>query len=272
MNKLDEFKNIADDMMKDIVVSEDLKKRTIEKCKREISSKRSFIVTPAAVAVASALALAVLNFNWFPMGREQVIDSPSTLMEAAGENSNGTDLYSTQPNDASLNPNDPVSSDSSALQAPAGASETSPVQSTEPYEGTGTPLYESGTLEAAKVYMGSKLKLPQYLPANYELNLVQVPADMSKKGMDVMISFEDRDRFFTITMRSGAFSLDGFVGSKVVDINGSSGEMTTGKLMADDIEIAPDYTQLRWISDDVLYILEGQISEEEAVKVARSIK
>jgi hypothetical protein len=273
LSNLDDFKDIADDMLKDIVVSEDLKKRTIEKCKKETSSKRKFITRPAAVGVAAALALVILNFNRLPLGTEKAIDSPGIMMEAAGDSGNSTMVKTTEPsNDGSLSPDSGVSNDMSTLQATAETGETSPAQSTEPYEGTGKPLYEPGTLEAAEKYMGSKFKLPQYVPSNYQLGMVQVPTDMSKEGMDIMVSFEGNNKFFTITMRKGVSTIDNFVGSKEIDINGAKAEITSGALMAGSEEAAPAYTQLRWISDNVLYILEGEITEEEAVKVAKLIK
>jgi hypothetical protein len=194
------------------------------------------------------------------------------MMGPSEESGNSAMVKGTEANtDSVSNPNNPAD-DIQIFQTPENNGDISTAQSTEPFEGTGKPLYEPGTIEEAKVYMGEEFRMPQYIPSGFNQSLVQVPTDMSKEGMDIMINYEGDNKFFTLTMRKGATALDNFIGSKEIDINGIKARVTSGALMAESEEIAPIYTQMRWINNNMLFIIEGQIAEEEAVKVARSIK
>lgn len=272
MSNLDNFKDIADDMLKDIKVSEDLKRKTLQRCKKESSSRRKFIIPSAAVGVAAALTIVMLNFHLLPFNNEKGGDSTQIMMESAGEDSNSSGVNIAEGNENSTSPNSALSSDNGIFQATEDPGTTGPAQSTEAHEGTGKPIYEQGTVEDAKRYMGEEFIMPEYIPSNFKLSLVQVPTDMNKEGMDILFSYEGDKQFYTLTMRKGATSIDNFVGTKETDINGIKAQVTSGPLMADNEEVAPSYTQIRWLKNNVLYMIDGQITEEEAVKVARSIK
>lgn len=271
MSNLDNFKDIADNRLKDIKVSEELKERTLQRCKKESSTRRRVVIPYAAIGVAAVLTLIMVNFRFIPIGNNQGEGSPQ-IMIGTQESGNSTMAQGPAVNNHNNTNPDSAASDTSIFQAPEGNGDISSANSVEPFEGTGVPLYQPGTINEAKAYLGEDFKMPQYIPSGFKQSLVQVPTDMKKEGMDIMISYERGSEFFTIIMRKGATSLDHFIGNKEIDINGAKAQVTSGPLMAGTQEISPFYTQMRWLSNDVLYMIDGQIEEEEAVKVATSIK
>jgi hypothetical protein len=268
LSSLDNFKDIADKILSDIKVSDELKGKTLTRCEKPMKFKGRFIIP---TAVAAALMVAVLNPSLGILEKGKRTENLATMMEATGGSG---DLTTTKQGKATItdNPDASVSSDGTTVKTMGGNASAGVAQSSEPYKGSGKIIYRPGTIEEAKGYLGAAFKNPEYIPTGFKQSLVQVPVEMDKEGMDIMFGFEKDNSLFTIILRKGASSLDHFVGTKEADINGVKAQLTSGKLMAGSAEVAPHFTQMRWLSDNTLYIIEGQISEEEAVKVAKSIK
>lgn len=263
MNNLDNFRKIADDIMKDIKVHDELRNKTLAKCKKKAGFKGGFA---SSTAVAALLLIAIPALLLFGRGRN--LNNPMPMMEASGgknvilSNNEGK-------TNSKDNPDKAVSNEGTLFTLPKGSGD---IDSCEPYKGSGEILYRPGTEGEAGKYMGEAFKKPQYVPSGFTQSLIQVPVDMKRSGMDIILGYEGENKIFSIIMRMGVSSLEGFSGEKDVDINGTIAQLSTSKLMAGSIELASDYTQIRWINNNVLYIIEGQISEKEAVRVARSIK
>jgi hypothetical protein len=298
LSNLDDFKYIADNMIKDIKVSDALKEKTLKSCKKSRYSNRRYVIMPAAaLAIAASLVLAVLNPSLIqllsnrvnpdnnpggvtimvdPIGGETDGDDTS---HGGQDNPGNTEVKVTEtpgvdgqnPVDEDGNPDDAVSSDGGAvkiLPVNVEGAQTFPGSA-----GAGTgPIYRPGSLEEAQSYMGGELRLPQYIPSGFVQELIEVPVDMDKAGMDVTVTYKSGSKLFSLTLNRIGVDSGNFISQKEVDINGVKGQLFSGKLMTGSKEISSSYTQLRWLKDGVLYIMEGQISEKESVKVARSIK
>lgn len=235
MSDINNFKKAADEILKDVKVSDDLKKKTLARCE-EKRSGRGGLWIPAAVAAALMVAALTPSLQFW----KNRLDNNIIMMEGLEDGKGDSKGYTSKGN---------VSKDPD-----------------------GGVIYRAGTLDEARSYIGEGFKEPKYIPSGFKQSLVEVPADMKSMNKDVTLGFEGENRTFTIIMRRGSYSLDSFKGDKEVDINGAKAYLTTGKQMAGTEVVSPVYTQMRWQAYDLLYILEGQISEDEALKVARSMK
>lgn len=262
MSNLDDFKNIADDVLKDIKVSEGLREKTIKRCSVKASERKLVI----SGAIAAALIIAILNPSSMIGGKISGLKPQNNSIMMETEGSQSTKRAIDKP--LSQNPDDPVSSGGDIQGKTEGGSGS--VQGSETL--SGAPIYRAGSIEEAKNYMGKDFRSPSYIPKGYEMELVQVPVDMGNMGMDITLGYRYDKRLFSVIMKKGPEGNEFFKGDKVVEINGVTAQITSGKLYAGDEIVEGEYTRLQWVYREVIYSIEGQISETEAIKVAKSIK
>ncbi|MEG0771755.1 DUF4367 domain-containing protein [Clostridium sp.] len=235
MDNQKNFKSLADDIMKDIKVSEELKERTLIKC-RESKSKR-FIKTPLVPATCFGVVL-LLIFIW---GRSV---KPWNTNDEIGKNN-------------IENANVMLAPDNSTTEAHEGGEEIilpGPIVSS-----------DIKTLDEAKKYLEVNVLEPAYLPNGFKLKEIHGVSNNDTETRNLWIEYFAQDKILVISVEGNTMwkSTEEY---RIVDINGIKGYI---KSFRNNLN---ESAELRWFIGERLYTIEGTISEEEAIKVARSLK
>lgn len=127
-----------------------------------------------------------------------------------------------------------------------------------PYAAVTAPI----TLSGAEEEFGERFLKPDYTPAGFSLESVSVSGEEEYRA--AVLSFSDGKWSYAITEEKAQSTL-GFEGYKSTDINGRQ-----GYVKSEDGELP--YTEVHWTEEGVRCAVTGSISEEEALKVARSMK
>lgn len=286
MDRMDGFKKIAENEMKNIRVSDELKSKTIGRCKssRGFNWKKALIPTGS---IAAAALIVVLGMSML----SNPAKNPNIGMEGSPEvDTNHTVINQTDSPDKPLpvDPDAPVSNDGSVVAQNPGDSlpigNDSEGQVSVGNEGTGIPInsptdsgvaskmspWNSGTLEQAREFMGDKLLMPSYIPEGYELTEIRVPRSEEFVGQGIRLEYSNQRYYVMISQRTDLMD-DGGEGYKSVDINGITGYMRITRPEPGD-NISNGYVSLEWKSGDIQYLVQGDVSEEEAIKIAKSLR
>lgn len=119
------------------------------------------------------------------------------------------------------------------------------------------------TPEQAGEFLDGALLMPGYAPEGFTLHGIRLAEDGAYKR--ATITFSDGESYYVIIeeTRQAASTSEGF---KSADINGINGYVKSSGSAA-----RPD-TEAHWEVEGVHYAVTGSINEEEAVKIARSMK
>jgi len=217
-----DFKNIADEIMKDITATEELKTRTLRLYrKKRYSHVRSAILSAACIALMLGIAATQGIFPFLPDDGPQVspLASPDDLPRILMEPSDSTD-------------------------SPKGELKT----------------WLPDTIEQARLQFGDAFLVPAYLPEGFSLDSISASGYREEAAEEVILYYAKKEEVFSIiqdkTATGGRYN-----GYEEVDINGVKGYIKHG-----------DGTVLFWIANGVHYSISGQISKDEAVETARSLK
>jgi hypothetical protein len=114
--------------------------------------------------------------------------------------------------------------------------------------------------EEAKSLYGEGLHLPTYIPKAYVNNRIEA-FNITKDGTSkVIFTYETDNKNYLLSVEKNA-SLENFMNDEKIEIND-----VTGYIFSD-----ANMTTLYWLVDDNLYSINGMLSREETLKVARSI-
>lgn len=235
MSSLRNFKDTADEIMKDITVSSELKEKTLMKCTEK--NNRRFIRSLMLPAVCAGIIL-ILGVVW---GHDFKIQIPNYL---TGSN---------EPQNANV------------MIAPENS--TSPLSSNSE-QGTLSSTIKSVDLKTmgdAKEFLEVEILEPSYLPGSFKIKRIYGIMDESNRRKSGFIECVSGDKTFVISVEQNT-DWKSFEGYKNVDINGVQGYMNTFE------ESSIEISELRWFMGKNLYIVSGAISEADALKVARSLK
>ena len=237
MDDIKDFRNISDRIMKDILMTPELKDKTLKRCKRKSYKPVMGVLVPAACVVLLIATMAAMGrFPWSSNTVPERSSEVSFVMEAApGEEK--------QP------------------RVKAG----DVLKSAQEEEQVG---YESAG-EARKAF-GDNLLIPGYTPEGFVLNSIAGVATGGKKTDRVVFHYSSHDASFLITEEKmkGKNEYPGF---KTVDINGVPGYVKAGKIKTGG-PTEQQRTELHWSRNECHYSVTGQISEEAAVNLAKSMR
>jgi len=119
-------------------------------------------------------------------------------------------------------------------------------------------------IEEAKEYLDGAVLTPSYIPDGFKLDTIKAVGSNSVIVDSIYLAYTFEDRTFVISMEKDREWKD-FSSYMDVDINGVNGHI---KSSDSDQEL----TELRWFKDNVLYSIEGSLSREQAVLIAKSLK
>jgi hypothetical protein len=330
------FKEMTNEMMKDIKVTEVLKRDTINKCKAQGKNKKrtSHILSTLTIATAACFMFFISNshIRSFQLKNSEIIsdaimDSNMPIKEKSIENE-------AKENELAINNNAQVIDQADIAMGevesgevkeviqeviPETIPETIPERIQKPTDNVNTsknvaPAIDNKTveestsstvdkskeepiiakaaqhselaiasladkpkttdekenIEEARIYMEGKLLLPEYIPLNFMLEEVFVPTDKDKDNQEVKLSYSNADKSFSIIASKASFEQVMGVG-KSVDINGVSAQLIEKENKPSFAETA-QVSKITWSINNILYTIDGNISEEEAIKIAKSMK
>lgn len=236
MGDIRDFRNIADEVMCDINVTDEMKNEVLNRC-REKRKAHIPALKLAAVAACGVLVIGVLHFTGalkpiLPDDQDKISEN-----EQPG-------IFSAQDNQEKA----PGQSDISIMNEPFAAGEWQP-----------------DSLEEAGRSFGEGFLTPSHIPEGYRQIGIYASGPDSGRADKIIINYSADERFFAIiqqkTEESGEFS-----DFEAVDINGSN-----GYIMSDNAGTV-SYTQLYWSDDGIMYTISGALAKEEALRTARSMK
>ncbi|MBE6054278.1 MAG: DUF4367 domain-containing protein [Clostridium sartagoforme] len=225
MTKMKNFKNIADDIMSDINVSEDLKKRTLEKCanKKNIYNNKLVIVAASFILIIGITSISYIfnlrnqkGYDENPENNINILSSES-IPEESREN---IEIYTEEVKEWAME-----------------------------------------SIDEAKTSFGSFFIEPTYIPEGYNLNKVNATGTDESNVYNISLTYFLEDKAFVIIQEKRSIENE-FINYEKVDINGYS-----GLLKIDGMN-----TELNWSNNGVYYSIQGLITQDDAIKVARSMK
>lgn len=276
MSDIRDFKNIADEVMRDINVTEPMKDEVLKRC---ASKRRTHIpgLRLAAVAACGVLVVGILHLSGtlMPGARVPGIQQPNIQQQQPDVRQPG--IYSV--------PDDPSGSMPGQPEVKIFSQPTDPGE------------WSPGSLEEARSSFGEGFLAPTYIPEGFE------SADISALGPDtgnadrVILNYNHADERFFVILEEKSTNPEEFPGFETVDINGITGYMKSSKQdSAGDGAISSnprredaggreagvanaaaspnnvvDTVDVRWFKDGVQYSVSGMLTQEEAVKIARSM-
>jgi hypothetical protein len=121
------------------------------------------------------------------------------------------------------------------------------------------------TFEEAEKWFGQGMLVPSYLPGNFILYQINASGIKQDTAMKVIFTYSSDDQFFSIIEdKNQNIMPNTFIGYEAVDINGIKGYVKSDAGALD--------TELQWTVDGVQYMISGQISKEEVIRMAKSLK
>lgn len=236
MDSLKDFKNAADEIMSDINVTDELKRKTLMKCREK--NNRRFIKTSLIPAACLGIILISVSI-WGWRFKTQIPGS-----QISKNNTGNANLM--------------LAPENSTLPAPGG-------ENTAPAPSGDVVTTEFKTIEDAKEYLEVKVLEPAFLPKGFKLRGITGVSNENDKIRNLWMEYASKDKNFVISVEKNRV-WDSFEGYRDVDINGATGHMMSYK------DSSIESTELRWLAGKDLYTIEGAISEDTALKIAKSLK
>lgn len=232
MSSLKDFKNSADEIMRDITVSQELKHKTLMRIKKR---KSNFIKT--ALVPAACIMILLVSVSIWKLGT-------ATTQPNKGINDiqNANIMNATENNTLPASPGKDITNNSKA-----------------------TVSGSLNSLEEAKKYIGNIPIVPSYLPDGAKLINIQGVSYNNENRKSIWIQYSLEDNTFVVSIEQKG-QWESFEGYKDVEVNGLKGHMKSYK------DASYESSELRWFSDKNLYTVEGGIPIEETLKIARSLK
>ena len=235
MNKIRDFKNIADDIMKDVKVDEDLKKKTLQKC-----LKKNYRPINKALIVAACflLIIGIANISHIlPLKNQENLDiTPENNLMMSVDDTESI----------------PENSGNNILNAEEEKS------------------WVIDTLDNAKGDFESTFIIPTYIPEDYELEKINASGFEEGKAYKIILNYFSGDKSFMIIQEKGQVE-NKFGNYEEIDINGTIGFLNKNISTEGENEDSMNI-ELHWFKDEVHYLISGLITQEDAIKIARSMK
>lgn len=119
------------------------------------------------------------------------------------------------------------------------------------------------SIEEAQSQFGEELRLPAYVPQSFELQKeIAAYGAVEGKVDKVTFSYSTGSQTFLYTVDKNA-SVEVFSGYEKLELNGVTAYIDS---------VSESYTALYWVMDNRLYSILGDLSREEALNVAKSVK
>lgn len=237
VSQMKNFRSIANEIMEDINVDKELRKKTLMRCTNKKNIPISKLLIPAACFL---LILGMVNISHILLLRNQEGEEknpPNSIMMGTGE---GMEI---------------LSGDSNANTSIYGST---------------VKKWFPATLDEAKKDFGGSFLTPDYIPQNYRLEKINASGAEERKASKIILSYFTGEQSFMI-IEETTETLIGFSDFEKIDINGITGLLKPSESIDSENADSLD-TELHWFNGEVHYSVAGLITQEEAIKIARSMK
>jgi hypothetical protein len=232
VSSLRNFKSIADEAMNDINVSEQLKDKTLKQCTKKKHVNMGRLLIPAACFV---LILAFVN------------KSGVLPFKAQTENKEKAEI--------------------NIMLSSGGEAGTQEDTGKTPDE---IKSWQLDTMEEARMKFGEYFMMPSFIPDGYKIGSIYVSGFVEDAASKSTLTYTSEGRSFLIIEEKSPFE-GGIENFKPVEINGVKGYMKPGT--SDTGEKVENFdNEIHWFLNGVHYSVSGQITENDALNVARSMK
>lgn len=316
MTSIKDFKNVADNIMSDINVSDELKEKTLDRCmkRRQIFNISNYKIGKLLVpATCFALILGVVKISGILPLKTQIGDEGTPEINITMDTSRATGTPPGQTDNirpySNTEQNNNTTWDNGTKSAEIHEIER---------------LEELNTVDEAVQIFGDEFRSPSYIPEGFKLNRIQTSAFENEKSDKIVLSYSAGERSFSVIQEKTEKQIDP-VGYKTIDLDGITGYLRTNEEHYDEVSsnkldvisesksvngsysgetniskaftgetgasgggetgndasvsnitdianVISPYTELFWFSNEIRYSVIGQISESEAVEIAKSMK
>lgn len=236
VSSLKDFRNIADEIMSGINVGDELKRKTLMRLreKRRVHINKALI--PAACLGVLLTAIGISGI--LPLHR----------------------------GDTGVNP----MAESGGVQTPF-LTEDTPTGGEKNNPGSDAEVgWRVESLDEAKNSFGDFFLTPAYVPEGFTQSGINASGTLEDPALRVEMSYASGERSFVIIEDKNSPLID-FTGFETVDINGYDGYLKAAR--PDNYKAAAAHdTELHWHANGVRYAVAGQISGEEALRIANSME
>lgn len=235
MDKSNHFKKDIDRILADLKVSDSLKENTLNAINHPKQKKKFAYGIPATLIAATFIAIVLTKP---PIGKQF-----SNYADKGNSTKDTPKILMLAPDSTPKDNN--LSSDSTIL-------------SNETYS-----MFFSN-IDEARLHFYSSLLTPSYIPDKFELSSIQGtgPSEGIIKKVYLLYGLNDKTILITINADDELNDLSLY---RKININDSIGYIQQD--VSDKKRI-----KLKWFLDNALYSIEGFASEDEAIKIAESIK
>jgi len=232
-----DFKGIADDMMRKIEVTDELKEKTLNRCikKKHVPVYKYLAPVACLILIFGALKMSDILPSKLQTGEDRnieitpMIGNDNETQILPGENNNNTSI-----------------------------------------EFNTVTKWQIKTLDDAKKRFGDSFIVPSHIPENFELDKIQGTGTEDLLANKIVLNYSSGDKLFLVIQEKTIMQL-GFVDFKEIEINGTKGYLKPN-LLENDKNIKNLDTELHWFKDGIHYSVMGLITEQEAIKIAESMK
>jgi len=243
VSNMKDFRGIADDIMKEINVTEELKTKTLMQCMR----KRHVTINKFLIPVAcSVLLLGIVNMS-------------------------GTLPLMTQTGDKNLEINTDIKPEVNPMIGSGDGIQPLPGQSNN-NEASNSSTFTKltfTTLDEAKKSFGDSILIPSYIPESFKLDEIYASGFDGHKATKVVLSYLAGDKSFLIIEEKIEVQNE-FINFKTIDINGTTGYLKPSVSEGSENSGIPDI-ELHWYKEGTHYLIAGLITENEAIKIANTM-
>jgi len=276
---MENFREITDIVLKDIYVSDELKRKTIEKC----TDKTSFKINPAICSTVSAAVL-IIAFglcNYFFHNPNIAVNNQTRNEYRTSVNNDNSKppiiVAENKPNaeDKSniktLDKGTGTENNDNAVQSSnnsTGSSDNTVQNDIDDSQHMSTASNQEQALTAtskpldlpdAEKYFGSSVLIPKYMPEGFCLTNISIP---SAKLKCIKLSYNSRTAYFEILQNKNLSNLNGdktiSIGNNKVYVNYTKDEDSNIKT-----------TTLTWITNSIQYSLSGNLPEGFLINIAK---
>lgn len=235
MDKLENFKEIADEIMSDINAGEELKSRTFKQC----TGKKQFAIGRVLIP-AACLLIAVGFFDLSGI-------LPQQAQKGKEESSQISLLADADRNEEALPESTAAVQDNAYSQNRA-----------------------LNSIEEAKESFGSSFLNPEFIPDGYTPKQIQAYG-LDESTVDrVELSYASGDNILLISQNKSE-AQEELQDYSTIFINGISGYIKSAAAQ-DNKNAKSPFTELHWYNHGVHYSISGNLNEETALKVAEAMK
>lgn len=291
-DNMENFREISDEVLKDIYVSDDLKSKTLKKCTNKRNKKIKPVILSTASAAVLLIAFGLSNYFFhYPI----IAINDQTTNEIKNEDKKPADdggsissriIAKIKPDADGRNlfKNEKSPSTDKALEqnteSANKATDTKSINNTNTLldstskNNSDNSQYASSdlnnenpltftkqlSLTEAEKYFGSSVLIPRYVPAGFNLKSISIPED---KTNCIKLTYISKTAYFELFENKNISELEG---SKTISIGKNKAYVNYDK-----DENATAVTSITWLMNNTQYTLVGNLPESFLINIAKSI-